>query len=101
MASLIPPAKSKKKDKAAAAAAREAEQQLKQRAKAAESELAKLTDERSAIERAMFDPATATPKLAKLTMGDLMKRRADLSDRIDAAEAAWMEASEALEREAA
>ena len=93
--------KVRKKDKAANAAAREAEKALRQRAKDAEADLAKLTDERSAVERAMFDPTTATPALAKLTMSDLIKRRADLSDRIDAAETAWMEASEALEREAA
>jgi ATP-binding cassette subfamily F protein 3 len=93
--------KVKKKDKAAVAAAREAEKALRQRAKDAESDLAKLTEDRAAVERAMFDPATATAALAKLTMSDLMKRRADLSDRIDAAEALWMEASEALEREAA
>ncbi|SOB86520.1 ATP-binding cassette, subfamily F, member 3 [Sphingomonas guangdongensis] len=93
--------KPKKKDKAAAAAAREAEKALKQRAREAEAELARLTEQRTKVERAMFDPGTADANLAKLTMTDLMKRRADLSDRIDAAEAAWMEASEALEREAA
>jgi ATP-binding cassette subfamily F protein 3 len=30
-------------------------------------------------------------------MSDLMKRRAELEGQIEAAEAAWMEASEALE----
>ena len=60
-------------------------------------EVARLTEERSAVDRAMFDPSTADPKLSKLTMTDLMKRRADLSERIEAAEALWMEASEALE----
>ena len=30
-------------------------------------------------------------------MTELMKRRADLNDRIESAESAWMEASEALE----
>ncbi|URW75173.1 ABC-F family ATP-binding cassette domain-containing protein [Sphingomonas donggukensis] len=94
-------AKAKKKDKAAAVAAREAEKALRAAAKDAEGELAKLTEQRTAIERAMFDPATAAGELARLSMSDLMKRRADLTDRIDAAETAWMEASEALEREAA
>ncbi|WP_326525330.1 ABC-F family ATP-binding cassette domain-containing protein [Sphingomonas sp.] len=92
--------KPKKKDKAAAAAAREAEKALRDAARTAESELAKLTDERTAIDRAMFDPTTATPVLARLTMTELMKRRADLTDRIDAAEARWMKASEALEEAA-
>ena len=45
----------------------------------------------------MFDPSTADASLAKLTMTDLMKRRAELDTRIEVAEAAWMEASEALE----
>lgn len=93
--------KPKKKDKAAAAAAREAEKAARAAAKDAEAEMAKLEKERSAVDRAMFDPSTAEGHLAKLTMTDLMKRRADLSDRIDAAEARWVEASEKLEREAA
>ncbi|MCW3837531.1 ABC-F family ATP-binding cassette domain-containing protein [Sphingomonas canadensis] len=80
---------------------REAAAALRKAAKAAESELAKLTEKRSAIDRAMFDPATATPDLAKLTMTELMKRRADLEKKIEAAETTWMEASEALERLAA
>ena len=45
----------------------------------------------------MFDPKTAEPRFAKLAMGDLMKRRADAQDRIDALEAQWLEATEALE----
>ena len=39
----------------------------------------------------------ADAALAKLTMTDLMKRRAEVETRIEAAEAAWLEASEALE----
>jgi ATP-binding cassette subfamily F protein 3 len=93
--------KPKKKDKAAVAAAREAEKAARAAARDAEAEMAKLEKERSAVDRAMFDPSTAEGHLAKLTMTDLMKRRADLSDRIDAAEARWVEASEKLEREAA
>ena len=89
--------KSAKKDKRAAAAAREAAAAMRKAAKDAEGELERLTAEREAVDRAMFDPSTAAPKLAKLTMTDLMKRRADLSERIDAAEAAWMQANEALE----
>ena len=59
--------------------------------------MARLTHLRSAIERAMFDPSTAEPSLAGLTMTDLMKRRADTERKIEAAERAWLEASEALE----
>lgn len=96
------PAKVDKKEaRRAAAEAREKGQELRKAAKAAEAEMAKLGEQRSAVERAMFDPATADAALAKLTMTELMKRRAELTDRIDAAEAAWMEASEALEAIAA
>ena len=87
----------KKEARRLATEAREKEAELRKVAKAAESELAKLTEQRSAVERAMFDPSTAEGALAKLSMTDLMKRRAELSDKIDAAEVAWMEASEALE----
>ena len=45
----------------------------------------------------MFDPKTAEASLAKLTMTELLKRRAELETRIATAEAIWLEASEALE----
>ena len=92
-----PEGKGAKKDKRAAAAAREAAAAMRKAAKEAEGELERLTAERAAVDRAMFDPSTAEPKLAKLTMTELMKRRAELTERIDAAEAKWMEANEALE----
>jgi len=91
----------RKADKRAAAQARAEAQQLRNRAKTLEKELADLTAKRSAIDAALFDPKTAAPDLAKLTMTDLMLRRAELEKRIDAAEAAWLEASEALETLAA
>jgi ATP-binding cassette subfamily F protein 3 len=87
----------KKDDRKAAAQAREKEQQLRKEAKAAESELARLTAERGAVDQAMFDPSTAAPKLAKLTMGELMKRRAELNEAIEVAELRWLEVSESLE----
>jgi ATP-binding cassette subfamily F protein 3 len=92
---------SRKDARRAAAEAREQSQHLRKAAKAAEAELVKLTDQRSAIDRAMFDPSSAAPDLARLTMTDLMKRRADVEAKIEAAETAWMEASEALEQVAA
>ncbi|MBS0477613.1 MAG: ATP-binding cassette domain-containing protein, partial [Proteobacteria bacterium] len=91
----------KKDQRKANAEAREKGQALRKQAKAAEAELERLTNERSAIDLAMFDPASATPALAKLTMTDLMKRRAGIEARIESAEAAWIEASEALEAIAA
>ena len=61
----------------------------------------RLTAQRNAIDQAMFDPASAEPALAKLTMTDLLKRRAEIETRIEAAEADWLEASEALDAVAA
>ena len=92
---------SRKDARRAAAEAREQSQGLRKAAKAAEAELAKLTEQRSVIDRAMFDPSSAAPDLAKLTMTDLMKRRAEVEAKIEAAEAVWMEASEKLEAVAA
>ncbi|MBW8841325.1 MAG: ABC-F family ATP-binding cassette domain-containing protein [Sphingomonadales bacterium] len=92
---------SRKDARRAAAEAREQSQGLRKAAKAAEAELARLTEQRSVIDRAMFDPSSAAPDLAKLTMTDLMKRRAEVEAKIEAAEAAWLEASEKLEQVAA
>ncbi len=91
------PRLSKKDQRKAAAEAREKGQALRNKAKQAETELAKLTELRSAIDKAMFDPKTATAALAKLTMTELMKHRAEVETQIEAAEAAWLEACEALE----
>jgi ATP-binding cassette subfamily F protein 3 len=95
------PKANKKDERRAAAAAREKGQALRTRAKTAEAEMAKLAALKSAIDRAMFDPSGATPELAKLTMTELMKRRAEAQRQLDAAEARWLEASEALEQLAA
>ena len=92
---------SKKDQRKAAAEAREKGQAMKKRARAAEAELERLTTERSAVDRTMFDPASAPAALAKLTVTELMKHRAELDNAIGAAEAAWLEASEALEQVAA
>ncbi|MEN3748699.1 ABC-F family ATP-binding cassette domain-containing protein [Sphingomonas sp. HF-S3] len=91
-------AKANRKDaRRAAAEARERGNAMRKAAKAAEAELASLNEQRSAVDRAMFDPSSADASLTKLTMTDLMKRRAALDARIGEAEAAWMEASEAVE----
>ena len=87
----------KKEARRLAAEAREKGAALRKRAKESEAELARLTNLRSTIERAMFDPSAADAALAGLTMTDLMKRRADVERQIEAAEGAWLEASEALE----
>jgi len=90
----------KKEDRKAAAEAREKEQAAKRKAQQAEAELAKLTAKRSAVDKAMFDPAGAELWLTKMSMSELMKRRAELDAQVEAAEAAWLEASEALEEAA-
>jgi len=87
----------RKDQRRAAAAAREKGNDLRKRARAAETELEKLGRQRSAIDRAMFDPAGADKALAGLTMTDLMKRRADIESQIEAVEVDWLAANEALE----
>ena len=95
-------AKANRKDaRREAAEAREKGNALRKSAKAAEAEMAKLGEKLSAIDRAMFDPASAAPDLAKLTMTELMKQRGAVAKAIEAAEAVWVEASEALEALAA
>ncbi|MBH9538825.1 ABC-F family ATP-binding cassette domain-containing protein [Novosphingopyxis sp. YJ-S2-01] len=91
------PKLSKKEARQAAAQLREQNKGLRDAAKKAEAQLAKLTAERSAIDRAMFDPASAEGKLADLTMTELMKLRAGVEERIEEAETVWLEASEKLE----
>jgi ATP-binding cassette subfamily F protein 3 len=88
---------SKKEGRKAAAEARERGQKLRRAAQAAEAEMAALAAARSAIDRTMFDPASADPALAGLTMTELMKERARIEEKIAVAEARWLEASEALE----
>jgi ATP-binding cassette subfamily F protein 3 len=92
---------SKKEDRKAAAEAREKDQALRRAAQQAEAEVVKLTAKRSAVDKAMFDPTTAEIWLSKMSMSELMKRRAELDAQLATAEAAWMAASEALESEAA
>ena len=88
---------SRKNARRAAAEAREQTKALRNRIKQAEAELARLTAERSAIDLAMFDPKAADPKLASRSMTELMKLRARTESKIEAAEAAWMEANGSLE----
>ncbi|QAY78350.1 ABC-F family ATP-binding cassette domain-containing protein [Sphingosinicella sp. BN140058] len=88
---------SRKDERRAAAAARAQSQKLRNDAKTAEADIAKLTAQRGKIDQAMFDPSGADASLSKLTMTELMKKRAELETRLEAAEARWLELSEALE----
>ena len=88
----------RKEDKKAAAASREAHAKLKRDVSDAEADLAKLEVVLSAIDRAMFDPASAANDYKNLTMGELSQRRGKIVAAQEAAEARWIAASEALER---
>ncbi len=87
----------KKEDRKAAAQAREKQQVLRKAARDAEADLAKLASVRDAIDRAMFDPSSAAPEYASLTMSELSIRRGKIITAIEAAEATWLEANEAIE----
>ena len=87
----------KKEDRRAAAQAREATAGLRKAVRDAEAETAKWTQRRSAIDRALFDPATGAPADAKRTAADLMRERGDVERALGKAEAAWLAASEALD----
>jgi ATP-binding cassette subfamily F protein 3 len=71
--------------------------QLDRLARDAEGELSRLSGERDAVDLVLAGAPTPDPGLAKLSPTEILLRRADLERRIEAAEAAWLEASEALE----
>ena len=95
------PRLNKKEARRAAAEARDKSQALKKSAREAEARLAKLAEQRTAIDQAMFDPKLATQPLAAMSMGELIKRRAELERELEVAETHWLRASEALEEMAA
>jgi ATP-binding cassette, subfamily F, member 3 len=99
------PAKVKQKapklDRKAAAKAREDARALQKAAAEAEAASTRLMEQCSAIDRAMFDPASAAPELTNLPMSELSRRRAALAAALEGAEARWLEANERLEQLAA
>src|SRR3546814_7494107 len=84
-------------EKRNAAQWRERQKAAKNAVSRAEKEMAALAAERSRIDQALFDPKSATGAEAKMTMTELMMKRADLEKKLEAAEESWMEASAALE----
>ncbi len=84
-------------NKKASAEQRERFNAMKKTLRGIEDEMAKLTRERDALDKAMNDPAAAEPRHAKLSMGELNKRRAEVVDKLSEAEVRWMEAGEAME----
>lgn len=79
------------------AKAREEARLLKSKVKEAEKELAQLQARCAAIDGAMAEPNKASPELSSLTMGELVRKRADLSSLLEGAEATWLDYSEQLE----
>ncbi len=89
----------RKEERRAAAERRKQQSELRKSVTTADKQMKVLATELSAIDRAMFDPATAESRHAGLTMTDLMKLRAETQDKLDKAEALWMEATDKLEQE--
>lgn len=87
-------AKVPKKDRKAAAKEREAARTAKTKISAIEKEVAKLEVQCSAIDRAMFEPSGAAPEFAKMSMGELSQRRAQLGSELEQKEADWLALSE-------
>ncbi|GAA4008044.1 ABC-F family ATP-binding cassette domain-containing protein [Sphingomonas humi] len=81
--------------------AREDAKALKKATDDAEKESLRLAEQRSELDRAMFDPSGAEPQFAKLSMSELSKRRAKVAAALEEAEARWMALAEKLEREPA
>ncbi|MEO0062745.1 MAG: hypothetical protein RLZZ08_1305 [Pseudomonadota bacterium] len=90
-------AKPAKKDGKDFARAKEEQKAAKKQVGEAERAMAKLQARLSDLDRAMFDPASATPDLAKLKMGELSQQRGKVAAELEVAEAAWLAASERLE----
>jgi ATP-binding cassette subfamily F protein 3 len=87
----------KKDERRAAAQARERTKHLRDAVRAAEKGMALLTEQRTEIDRAMFDPDAAAKAYQGKSMTDLMKLRGEVEKKLERAEAVWLEASEALE----
>src|SRR5690606_31960884 len=90
-----------KKDRKAAARARADARQAGKDVSDAEAAIARLQAQASRIDRAMFDPEAADPELRSLTMGELARRRAEVTHELERAERNWLAASERLERQSA
>jgi ATP-binding cassette subfamily F protein 3 len=88
---------SRKDERRLAAEAREKTASLRKAVKQAEAEVERLSQRRSAIDRALFDPASYDGPEKNATVGDLMKTRTDIERQLAAAEKRWLSATEALD----
>ncbi len=87
----------RKEERRLAAERRKQQSELRKTASGAEKKIEMLGKKLSALDRAMFDPASAEQEHADLTMTELMKLRASVQEELEQNEAAWLEANEALE----
>jgi ATP-binding cassette subfamily F protein 3 len=90
-----------KADRKAEYKARDDSRALRKAAADAEAASARLATLCSALDRAMSDPGAAEPGLASLPMNELSRRRAQVAEELEEAEALWLEISERLEQLAA
>jgi ATP-binding cassette subfamily F protein 3 len=90
-------APTRRDDRRDRAEARQTQAPLRRQAKAAEAMIQKLSAERLGIEAKLADPAMYAPgKAAQVTAANT--RLAAITRELEAAELAWLEAEEALER---
>jgi ATP-binding cassette subfamily F protein 3 len=90
-----------RKDRKTGAREREAARQAAREVADAEAAIAALQAQIQAIDRAMFDPASADATLGALTMGELSRKRAGIAGELERAEERWLGASERREHQAA
>ncbi len=89
----------RKEERRQAAERRKQLSEVRKTLNAAEKDMEMYSITVSAIDQAMFDPSSAEEQLAGYTMTELMKLRAEMQEKLEAAEANWMEASDILEAE--
>ena len=88
--------KIQKKDRKAAAKEREAARAARTTLAEVEKEISRLEAQCSALDRAMFEPASAVPELAKMSMGELSQRRGQLGGDLEKKEAEWLALSDQI-----
>jgi ATP-binding cassette subfamily F protein 3 len=87
----------RKDERRRAATSRSQKQALRKAVEDAELEVKRLTGQRTEIDRALFEPSNAESAHKGATVGELMKKRAEVERALARAETRWLEASEALE----
>lgn len=70
---------------------------LRRKASETETVVNRLQQKLAALGAALLDPSAAIGELKGLNLGEIGRRHAQVSDELEQAEAAWLEANEALE----